>query len=179
MKRFLCIGLLLTLLGCDSAPEKFGGTFLEVLGKATEMVKGEYPDAVLWEGDAKVKDSCMTADDFLGWQFLFGIGEGYQKTAIVLYLDSTFSNVTVVNAPVFEDVIIPEVKMELTEAIELMRKANYSDVIAAANLRWPLYPGNDEPYYIFGCPKIGHVFVGVNTKNVTVVPFGPDALKGK
>jgi len=70
--------------------------------------------------------------------------------------------------------VIKEVGMDITEAIELMRKANYNDKFVAVNLRKPLYPGDTEPYYIFGCPKIGHIFVGVNSKKVTVVSFMAD-----
>jgi hypothetical protein len=166
-------------LACDkpkSVEAKFGGTFLQVLNKATEIVKIKYPEAMLWEGDAKVKDSAMTANDFVAWQFLYKVGD--EKTAIVIYSNSLFK-MHIEPYPVFEDILIKEVKMDLIEAIDLMRKADYNDVIAAANLRWPLYPGNEEPYYIFGCPKIGHVFVGVNSKSVTVMPFGPGTTKSK
>lgn len=171
-KLLLPILALILCLGCfEKDPVKFGGTFLDVLNKATEMVKAECPDAVLYEGDAmNLKDSAMTAEDIPNWQFVYWIED--DKTAIIQYADSIFSNVSIIPYPTLEDVLIKAVDMDLVEAIDLMRKANYSDVIAAANLRWPLYPGCDEPYYIFGCPSIGHVFVGVNSKKVTVEPFG-------
>lgn len=166
--------MLFAIVACDKkepAQVVFKGTFLEVLDKATELVKVESNDAVLWEGDAiEIADSAMTADDINGWVFVFGIKE-YTETAVIEYKDSTFSNVTIIPKPTFEDCLIKDMKMELTEAIDLMRKANYNDLFVAANLRWPLYPGCVEPYYIFGCPEIGHVFVGVQSKEVIVVPF--------
>ena len=82
-----------------------------------------------------------------------------------------FSNVELIPYPTYEDILIRDLKMDLVEAINLMREANYGDIIAAGNLRQPLYPGCVEPYYIFGCPNIGHIFVGTVSKKVTVQPF--------
>jgi hypothetical protein len=90
---------------------------------------------------------------------------------LISYTDSKFSNVKIVDKPWLEDCVIDTVGLGLAEAIDLMRAANYDAAFAAVTLREPLYPGVDEPSYIFGCPELGHVFVGVNSKKVTLEPF--------
>lgn len=149
----------------------FKGTFLEVLNKGIELVKAESAEAALFEADAmKIDTAGMTAEDIKEWRFVYYIPEF--KTAFISYKDSIFSNVTIIDQAWMEDCIIKEeVKMDLIEAIELLRKANYSDKFVDLTLRQPLYPGCNEPYYIFSCPKIGWIFVGTVSKKVTVEPF--------
>lgn len=148
----------------------FKGTFLQVLDKATESVKQISDKAVLYEADAlKIDSAGMKAEDIKQWIFVYYLPG--DSTATVTYTDSILGPVEVIPDPTFEDRIIKKVGMELKEALVLMRKADYSDKFVAVNLRWPLYPGCDEPYYIFGCPDLGHVFVGVKSKKVTVEPF--------
>lgn len=170
MRRLFAV-LCLLLFGCSGNDETvFKGTFLEVLGAATEMVKEECPEAVLFEADAfNIDTAGMTADDIKGWHFVFWAGD--DKTAMIDYKDSLFGDVTILPYPTLEDCFIKKLDMDLPESIELMRKADYNDKFVAANVRWPLYPGCDEPYYIYGCPDVGHVFVGTVSKKVTVEPF--------
>jgi len=178
MKKLISILaiLLLTIcfIGCSSKqpekePVKFEGTFLEVLAKATELVKNEQPNAIFAEADATVKDSAMTAKDITGWKFVYWID--LHNSVIIEYKDNTFSNITAMPYGIWEDWLIREpVKMDIPEAIELMRKANYDVVIKACNLKRPLHPGSMEPFYIFGS-VIGHIFVGTESKTVTINKF--------
>lgn len=167
--------IVLVFVGCkEEQPEQkqavFSGTFLEILKEATKLTIAECPEAKLYEADATNIDTTgMTADDIKGWRFVYYVPK--MKTAFIYYKDSLFSNVTIIDQPWLEDCIIDELKMDLPEAIELMRKANYSDKFVDVTVRWPLYPGCNEPYYIFSCPKIGWVFVGTLSKKVTVEPF--------
>jgi len=147
----------------------FKGSFLEVFKKATELVVAECPGAEFYEADAAIADPGMTADDVKGWKFVFNFPE--YRTAFISYEDSLFSNVTVVDSPWLEDCIIRELKMDLPEAVTLMRKANYNDKFVDLTVRWPLYPGTKEPFYIFSCPELGWVFVGTNSKKVKLQPF--------
>jgi len=181
MKKLLLLGLvLLVFLACTAKeepkpeppvpePTVFKGTFLEVLKEATKMVRAECPQSELYEADAVLPEPAMTTEDVKGWQFVYNFPE--LKTALIYYKDSTFSNVTVVDEPWMEDCIIRNLKMDLVEAIELMRKANYNDKFIDLTVRWPLYPGCKEPFYIFSCPELGWVFVGANSKKVTLEPF--------
>ncbi len=149
---------------------KFTGTFLEVLNKATELVKVEQANAIFAEADATLKKDAMTAADFISWKFIYWID--IKSSVFIEYKDGLFSNITPKPEPILEDYIIREpVEMDLVEAIDLMRKANYDDVIAAANLKRPLFPGSDEPFYIFGSKKFGHIFVGTISKTVTINEF--------
>lgn len=183
MKKLLllCLLCLFVFASCKSKPKEvpqeepvteviYKGTFLEILKEATKLVSAECPKVELYEADAtNIADPGMTAEDVKGWRFVYNVPE--DKTAFISYKDSVFSNVTIVDQPWFEDCIIKGVKIDLPEAIELMRKANYSDKFVDLCLRQPLYPGCNEPYYIFSCLKIGWVFVGTVSKKVTVEPF--------
>ena len=181
MKKLLLLGLaILVFLACtvkeEPKPEPpkpeptiFKGTFLEVLKEATKMVITECPQSKLFEADAAVAEPGMTVSGVKGWRFVYYFPEN--KTAFISYKDSTFSNVSVVDDPWFDDCIIRDLKMDLPEAIELMRKANYNDKFVDLTVRRPLHPGCKEPYYIFSCPELGWVFVGTNSKKVTLEPF--------
>ena len=148
----------------------FKGTFLEILAKATGIMQAQEAEAELYEADATNIDTVgMTVDNVRGWKFVYYLPN--DRTGFITYTDSTFSNVSIVDAPWFEDRMIKNVKMDLVEAIKLMRKANYSDKFVDLCLRWPLYPGNEEPFYIFSCPKIGWIFVGTQSNKVTVEKF--------
>jgi len=164
----------------DEVVEKviFNGTFLEVLNKATELVKAEKADAIFAEADATMKDSSMTVNDILGWKFIYWID--IQNSMIIEYKDSTFSNITAMPYPILEDYIIREpIKMDIVEAVELMRKANYDGLIKFCTLKKPLFPGSKEPYYIFGSEKYGHIFVGTISKTVTIDKFPEEKGKKK
>lgn len=183
--KFKVLGILLLFLmiGCQQQQKEevvveevevkekvvFKGTFLEIFQKAKELVVTECPGSEFYEADATIADPGMTADDVKGWKFVFNFPEN--RTAFISYQDTTFSNVTVVDSPWLEDCIIRELKMDLPEAIELMRKANYNDKFVDLTVRWPLYPGTKEPFYIFSCPELGWVFVGTNSKKVKLQPF--------
>ncbi|QCX76471.1 hypothetical protein C9F11_13990 [Streptomyces sp. YIM 121038] len=66
------------------------------------------------------------------------------------------------------DRIIPwPVNLELTEADKILReKAHYTGPVNEVDLRWPLFPGMNEPYYVFSTPQFGHYFVGVYSHQV-------------
>ncbi len=147
----------------------FEGTFLEVLKKAGELVGGECPQSELYEADANVAEPGMNVGDVSGWKFIYNFPES--RTAFISYDGKAFSNVTVVDSPWLEDCIIRDLKMDLVEAIALMRKANYNAKFVDLTVRWPLYPGTKELFYIFSCPELGWVFVGAVSKKVTVEPF--------
>jgi len=179
MKKLLVLFAILSILliSCGGAKEEekkkapvtFEGTFLEVLAKATELVQATQPKAIFAEADATVKAGAMTATDFTGWKFVYWVDLG--NSVIIEYKDNTFSNITAMPYGIWEDWLIRErVTMELPEAIDLMRKANYDCVIKAGNLKRPLHPGSNEVFYIFGT-EIGHIFVGTVSKTVTINRF--------
>lgn len=73
--------------------------------------------------------------------------------------------------PWLGDVVVDwPIKLELLEAFGLMQAAGFTDPIDAMTLRQPLYPGLEEPYYIFSFPD--GKFVAVGVEDSKVVPFG-------
>jgi hypothetical protein len=77
-----------------------------------------------------------------------------------------FNPVEFVNKPWVGDQVIPwPIEMDITQADEIL-KESYSGEYVTVTLRWPLYPGMEEPFYIFGVSETEHWFVGVYTGKV-------------
>jgi hypothetical protein len=73
--------------------------------------------------------------------------------------------------PWLGDVLVEwPIKLELLQAFGLLQDAGFSSPVDAVTLRQPLYPGIDEPYYIFSFPD--GKFVAVGVEDSKVVPFG-------
>lgn len=93
-----------------------------------------------------------------------------------------FNPVQYRNTPWLEDLVVAwPIEMDAVEADALLKKAGYSSPYDEMTLRWPLYPGINQPYYIFTMVVGLFVFVGVNDKTVTLDPFslgpGPSISK--
>jgi hypothetical protein len=156
--------------------------FLEILMKAWNIVTAQYPHAQFYEADGRPEGGSGTnPDDVQEWRFVYNIPPGSKEcpdtpsntTVMLRYYKGSFSKPSHVCEPWLEDVIIPlPIKMDLGEAITLMQKAGYTDPFSSVTLRWPLYPGVKEPYYIFGIPaqKVW-VFVGVYDSKVHTEPM--------
>lgn len=72
-------------------------------------------------------------------------------------------------APWLGDMDLPwPVAMNLEEAESELREAGYGSEYKTLTLRQPVYPGMTEPYFIFGTPSHGFVFVGTTTRKVFV-----------
>ena len=86
------------------------------------------------------------------------------------------------DTPWLEDLVVAwPIEMNTVEADALLKKAGYTSPYDEMTLRWPLYPGINQPYYIFTMVIGLFVFVGVNDKTVTLDPFslgpGPSISK--
>lgn len=55
----------------------------------------------------------------------------------------------------------PYISMDSDDAVKLLGENDYPMPSPAFTLRFPLYPTNEEPIYIFGTSKTGYVSVGV------------------
>lgn len=150
--------------------------------EAWKIVTSKYPNANFYEADGYPEGGSGTKpEDVQTWRFVYNIPPGSKEcpgvptntTVTLRYEKGTFAKPEHVCQPWLEDVIIPlPIKMDLAEAIVLMRKAGYTDPFSSVTLRWPLYPGVKEPYYIFGIPtKRIWVFVGVYDGKVTTEPM--------
>ncbi|GAA4348109.1 hypothetical protein GCM10023185_03720 [Hymenobacter saemangeumensis] len=148
-------------------------SFLGRVNIAVRLVQDQYPDAALYEVEALPPSprSCTNPNELSKLKVVFQAGKG---TVIIESTGwGTFGPVQYIAQPWMEDVVIPwPVRMEATEADSLLKKAGYTGAYGAMTLRHPLYPGINQPYYIFSMKTGQYVFVGVNDKKVSVNPVG-------
>jgi len=143
-------------------------SFLGMANIAVRLVSKKYPGAKLYEGDG-VSPSGPTTDvkNINSWRFVFQLPDNATAT-IQSSVWGEFQPIQYIPQPWLGDIVIPwPIKMDITEADRLLKRAGYTKAYGTANLRWPLYPGNNEPYYIFGFGQSVFVFVGVYTGQVT------------
>jgi hypothetical protein len=152
------------------------GSILSFLGRvniAVRLVQDQYPGAQLYEVEATppTPQAVTNPNALSQLKVVFRAGKG---TAIIQSTGwGSFGPVKYIDSPWMEDVVIEwPIKMEATEADSLLKKAGYTGPYGAMTLRHPLYPGVDEPYYIFSMKTGQYVFVGVNDKKVTTNPVG-------
>lgn len=146
------------------------GAILDFLGRvniAVRQVREKYPDAQLYEVDAVSKLPTTNPNDLSQLKVVFRAGRG---TAIIQSTGwGEFGPVQYIDQPWLEDVVIPwPISMDLSEADKLLKAAGYKGNYSTATLRHPLYPGVEQPFYIFGMTTGEYVFVGVYDKKVTV-----------
>ncbi|MBC3788351.1 hypothetical protein FHK02_4904 [Spirosoma sp. LMG 31448] len=147
---------------------------LSYLGRvniAMRLIREQYPDAQLYEVQATAKAPSTNPNDISQLKVVCRAGTG---TAIINSTGwGTFGAVSFIGQPWLEDVVIDwPIAMELTEADSLLKAAGFTGSYGNVTLRHPLYPGVNEPYYIFGMTSGQYVFVGVNDKKVTVNQAG-------
>ncbi|MBV9389192.1 MAG: hypothetical protein JOZ78_22460 [Chroococcidiopsidaceae cyanobacterium CP_BM_ER_R8_30] len=144
-------------------------SFLGMVNIAIKLVTEKYPDAELYEVDG-VSSNGPTTDvlsiDRL--RVVFRTRSG--GTAIIKStVWGEFGPVEYADQPWLEDIVIPwPIQMDLAQAAELMTGAGYNTPYKTVTLRWPLYPGVKQPFYIFGLENRIFVFVGVYDKSVTI-----------
>ncbi|WP_417319232.1 hypothetical protein [Emcibacter sp.] len=142
--------------------------FLDMLNEANSIVAKYYPGAEFYEADLNI--------ELVGspWRFVFNIppaGSHASNTTAILtnYMGNFQMPPRHYDAPWLEDVVIPlPIKLDLAAAVQLAKDAGYDGNISYITLRWPLYPGVNEPSYIFNMPSMNtRVFVGVYSKKVS------------
>lgn len=145
------------------------GTFLDMLNQANQIVQKSYPGAQFYEASLNIE---MAGSP---WRFVFNDPSTSPNSTVILknYMGQFQLPPQHVDQPWLEDRVIPlPINLDLATAEQLARQAGYSGNISAITLRWPLYPGEYEPYYIFAMPvEGGWVFVGVYDRKVSFQPF--------
>ncbi|MFG2639007.1 hypothetical protein ACGFX8_35830 [Streptomyces sp. NPDC048362] len=139
-------------------------SFLGMANVAVSEVRAVYPDAELLE--AQGRSSAGSTDDVTkvtDWRFIFRLSGNRHAT-----VDSTgwgtFSDPIVIDRPWLGDQKItwtPEEFLDIRAADERLKNAGYTGDYKSVTLRKPLYPGIDEPYYIFNFADGGHIAVGL------------------
>ncbi|UNI15960.1 hypothetical protein JDV02_002442 [Purpureocillium takamizusanense] len=144
-------------------------SYLGCVNIGVRIVREQFPDAQLYEVQGAAPNNAYVNDvkKFSRLQLIFQAEEG-RGTAIISTSSQwgEFGPVYYVGQPWLEDVVIPwPIDMDATEADRLLRE-HYSGPYNSMLLRHPLYPGYNEPYYIFNVAGEGFVFVGVNSRKV-------------
>lgn len=152
-------------------------SFLGFVNIAVRLVREKYPEAQLYEVEAAAPNRKAVTNPIglSQLKIVFRVAKG---TAIIKSTGwGEFAPIEFIPAPWLEDVVIPwPIDMDAAEANTLLRKAGYTGDYAFMTLRHPLYPGANQPYYIFTIENGPYVFVGVNDKTVTVNNAGQALL---
>lgn len=141
-------------------------SFVGAVNIAVRLVTEKYPDAQLLEALATTSNnSYVKSPVFSHLRVIFHVEGG------TAFIDSTvwgeFGPISYVPEPWVGDFVIPwPVHMDTREADDLLKKAGYTAPYDSTLLRHPVYPGLEEPYYIFRLQTEGFIFVGTNSKKV-------------
>ena len=159
---------------------------LSYLGRvniAVRIVKEQYPDAELYVVEATLPRGviCPTPNP-LGLSQLSAVFRAKEGTVIIRSTGwGEWARPQYIAEPWGDCHVIPwPIKMDITDAAAILRKAGYKDDLWECTLRHPLGPSRkpyDEPYYIFLlAPSRERVFVGVNDGKIFVNKTGQDKL---
>jgi hypothetical protein len=143
-------------------------SFLGLTNIAVRLVQDEYPGAKLLEGDGIPPGGPTTnPKDVTSWRFVFRTASG-GTAFIYTTVWGEFTPVEYVPKPWVGDIVIPwPIKMDIVEADKLLKGHGYTSPYRAVTLQWPLAPGNEQPFYIFGFGPFSFVFVGIYDGSVT------------
>jgi len=174
MKR-LILFLFVTLLlaGCKPAVESASPvvmTFDRMLETVGSTVLAKYPTSQLYEVETKlVRNAGGELTDTIiasKTKVIYDLSGSTGRTLIVTFDSLNALVYTTCTEPWLQDVRIKSTKISLKEAINLLYQA---DIVKPTEdfmtLRQPLYPGIEEPLYMFGSDS-NFVSVGANTGGV-------------
>ncbi|KAL7756056.1 hypothetical protein ACKLNR_013049 [Fusarium oxysporum f. sp. zingiberi] len=135
------------------------------------LIKKQYPHANLLEVDATPLTRKPVQNEWGLVNNRIVCGLSGNKTAIIQSTGwGEFGKVQTINSPFLGDQVIPwPVTLDIHDAFTILRKAGYKQSIYAVTLRQPLYPGDDQPFYIF---NTGTEFIAVGTKDKKIHNFG-------
>jgi hypothetical protein len=135
------------------------------LDRLIVKVREAYPEATLLESSPLLTSTVSELPDGVGLRAVLHVAKG---TVVAQQSDPLADPQIDFNpAPWLGDMLLPwPVEMNLEEAESLLRNAGFASEYKTLTLRRPVYPGMIEPYFIFGTPRFGFVFVGTSTKKV-------------
>lgn len=142
-------------------------SYLGSVNIAVREVTAKYPAAKLYEVDGNSPNGPTTnPKDITNLRAVFTGGD---NNTIMIYSThwGEWGNMQYIDHPWLEDVIIPwPQEMELTTADELLKAAGYTGAYNGVTMRWPLYPGSNQPLYIFTMETGQYIAVGMKDKTV-------------
>ncbi|KIL86306.1 hypothetical protein FAVG1_10704 [Fusarium avenaceum] len=135
------------------------------------LIKKQYPKANLLEVDATPLTRKPVNNEWglVNNRIVCGLSDN--KTAIIQSTGwGEFGNVQTIDSPFLGDQVISwPVSLDIHDAFAILRKAGYKGGVYAVTLRQPLYPGDDQPFYIF---NVGNEFIAVGTQDKKIHNFG-------
>jgi hypothetical protein len=143
-----------------------------MLNEAAQIVRKHYPGSRFLEADINYELFGS------GWRFVFDVPATSLKdthATVILYnvLGKFQMPLQLVEAPWSGDQPIPlPLPLDLEKAEELAQQAGKHGMVSSVSLRWVLFPGIEEPYYILTIPDRDLlVFVGVYSQQVRATPL--------
>jgi hypothetical protein len=135
------------------------------------LIKKQYPNANLLEVDATPLTRKPVDNEWGLVNNRIVCGLSGNKTAIIQSTGwGEFEKVQTINSPFLGDQVISwPVSLDIHDAFSILRKAGYKGGVYAVTLRQPLYPGDDQPFYIF---NVGNEFIAVGTQDKKIHNFG-------
>jgi len=156
--------------------------YLDTVALAVRIVQKEYPDAVLYIVEAAVPRGSDPTPDPLCLSQLRVVFRAKDGTVIIRSTSwDKWGKTQFIPHPWDGCVVIPwPIKMDITDAVKILRKAGYTDGFWMCKLKHSSGPPGkpyDEPYYSFLMAKSKQfVFVGVNDGAIYVNKAGQDVL---
>ena len=171
------------LLPPSSSPTLTGET-LSYLGNvniAVDIVHKSYPKAEMYEVEAQLpKKTTPATIDPRDLTKLSVVFQNVDNSTVIIDSGNargTWDTPQLIAQPWFEDIVIPwPIKLEIVDAVDLMRKAGFTEPFYNCTLRHLLKrgsPEDKEPCYIFELETGKYVFVGVYSHKVfdSITPF--------
>lgn len=150
-------------------------SFSQLLEQSKEQVARQYPRVQLYEADGRPENGQgHNASDVQQWRFIYNNPSTHPNSTVMQnYKHGVFSTPVLINEPWLEDRIIPfPVKMDLSQAVDILHTNHYTDIFSNITLRYQLYPLVNQPHYIFTFPQLMEwVFVGIDDGRVTSAPI--------
>jgi hypothetical protein len=144
-------------------------TFLEYLAEADRLVVEQYPDAQFYEAD-----NLNAGRPGSQWRFVFNDpSTSPNSTVIIERLERGFGEPREIPEPWVGDRVIKlPITLGLEDARALCERGGCRGEVRAIVLRHPLYPGVNEPYYIFTMPgEHRRCWVGIVSGEVQCAPI--------
>jgi hypothetical protein len=144
-------------------------TLLEYLAEADRLVVEQYPDAQFFEAD-----NLNAGRPGSPWRFVFNDpSTSPNSTVIIERLERGFGEPREIPEPWVGDRVIKlPITLGLEDARGLCERGGCRGEVRAMVLRHPLYPGVNEPYYIFTMPgERRRCWVGVVSGEVKCTPM--------
>jgi hypothetical protein len=146
----------------DAAP-----SFLERVRTGFGIISNSYPDAVLFAVDTGHSAATTNPND-ISHLFIACRVNGATNTATITSTNAlAFDPVQFVGHPMMGTCDLPwPITMDVMQAAILLEQAGYTGTFTSFAYRWPLYPGLNEPYYIFTMSTGPSILVGITSHDV-------------